>query len=178
MRKIKHLLLTFIFLLLYCSWTNAKYYTIRNNDDNFINLDTFLKNIQNDDIILNFEDSYYDMTILSTYSVEVTLNVNLSIIGNKNGTVFDYKNGRRGPMIFNILTSKKETIKIENIIFKNFSSENNIYTLKVGGITDNFEVYINNCDIINNNYRFLNIDITCTYQNQIEPQFVISNCNF
>ncbi|ORY21775.1 hypothetical protein LY90DRAFT_676120 [Neocallimastix californiae] len=114
------------------------------------------------------------------FTIDIPVQSNISFIGNKNGTVFDYKHDKRGRLIFNYSTNKGETVKMENIIFENFNSFGITFTeiLLVFATSDNFYFIINNCTFRNNENRIFRSEITCEERSHSEPSIVFNNCNF
>jgi len=74
---------------------------------------------------------------------------NIKIIGNNNGTVFDYKNKYRGIFNLKYAQNKNEIIVFENNIFNYLLDESgpsyeiNIFFIE--GSSDNFNLIFNNC---------------------------------
>eukprot|EP00833_Pecoramyces_ruminatium_P018319 jgi/Orpsp1_1/1192351/evm.model.d7180000092518.1 len=161
---------------------DAKEFIIHNNDYSFTNINYIVNNYQDDnELILNFVDTYYDMRSLNIYSVEVNVNTNILFIGNKNGTKFDYNNDRLGRFIF-IFNNKNLSVNIENIIFENFDTNGvdliGVQILLINTYKCNFHFIMNNCVFENNKYRLIDLVTTCTNENQLEPQILFKNINF
>jgi len=57
------------------------------------------------------------------YSVNITVNIDITFIGNSKGTLFDYKNNRKGTFTFIFSQNNFNfTVTFENIIFDNAGS--------------------------------------------------------
>lgn len=171
-----------IFIIINIIMVDAKEFIIHNNDYSFTNINYIVNNYQDDnELILNFVDTYYDMRSLNIYSVEVNVNTNILFIGNKNGTKFDYNNDRLGRFIF-IFNNKNLSVNIENIIFENFDTNGvdliGVQILLINTYKCNFHFIMNNCVFENNKYRLIDLVTTCTNENQLEPQILFKNINF
>ncbi|ORX64116.1 hypothetical protein BCR32DRAFT_273221 [Anaeromyces robustus] len=177
--EIRNSFILFIFFILFQSLIiDAKDYKIKNDSNLFYDLNSIISQNQNsDELILNFVDNYYDMSLLNDYSIDISVETNIYFIGNINGTYFDYKNGPRGTMHFNIYNGGKDkTISYDNIIFGNSSPTASLIRLE--STKDQMNVVFNNCTFENHNNNIINFQITCTYQVQLTPQIVFNKCNF
>eukprot|EP00833_Pecoramyces_ruminatium_P008288 jgi/Orpsp1_1/1182320/evm.model.c7180000080817.1 len=157
----------------------AKEFYIKNNDSDFYNLQSIIQNNQdNDDLILYFVDSYYDMTS-TPYTIDIVMSSNISIIGNKNGTVFDYNNDKKGRFVIKY-NSKGITFKIENIIFENFNPNgiNQTEIILITSSSDDFFFILNNCTFKNNQHSLFRSTVTCNIDSTTEPKIIFNNCNF
>eukprot|EP00833_Pecoramyces_ruminatium_P013753 jgi/Orpsp1_1/1187785/evm.model.d7180000060165.1 len=166
MEKIRSCLLCiFIFFsLLFYNTVYSKEFYIKNDND-FKDLTHIINDNQNDnELIIHLIDNYYDMSVLP-YTIDMSIITNISFIGNKNGTIFDYKRDKKGRMIFNIINNKGETIKFENIIFENFNPDGvyEIEILLINAISDNYFFIVNNCTFQNNDYRILRTQFFCYF---------------
>lgn len=137
---------------------------------------------QDEGLVLRFVDDYYDMTI-HHYRIEVSIFTNITFIGNKNGTVFDYKNDRRSAIGYLLPLNKGETIKYENIIFKNYHTDSfdivGIQMLRVQAVnSNNFYIIFNNCTFQNNNHNIFQFDVPCPSHSQENTPIKFINCNF
>ncbi|OUM57725.1 hypothetical protein PIROE2DRAFT_17194 [Piromyces sp. E2] len=114
------------------------------------------------------------------FTYDVTVHSNISLIGNKNGTVFDYKNDKKGRLIFHYYDNKGAIIKMENISFENFNSSGltEIDIIILYSSTDNIFFIVNKCNIKNNNYRFIRIYYTCNTPSHSNPSIIFNDCNF
>jgi len=159
----------------------AKEFIIKNNDENFYNLNNFLNNNQNsNELVLYFVDNSYDMSLLKETSIEVLIQTNVSFIGNKNGTIFDYKNGRKGNLYFILNNNKGEVVKIENIIFKNYYIEyySFVFSIAVSAYSDFYHIIFENCIFESNYGEILTFMTYCVEQKQMEPQIQFNRCKF
>jgi len=182
-----------LILYIYCIITllfisvNSKEISIRNNDNNFKNLNSVLNNNQYDkELKLNFVDSYYNMTFLG-YVTDLNVSTNLYFIGNQNGTTFDYCNSKLGVLHIrmnnnnNNNNNKETTIIFKNIIFENFNDRDNLYTqhLRIMDIFQEPKKYIifENCTFQNNKQDLLSFHAANT---KVLDDFYIqfNNCSF
>jgi len=141
-------------------------------------------NSQNDkNVTIRFVDDYYDMTLLP-FSIPMTVNTNVIFLGNENGTVFDYKNNFRGVFDFTFIKyANLCTIKIQNIIFENFSTNfveyTGVQTFYIKSYIHDFQLIYTNCTFRNNKYSLFHMDIFYESKNYEKfPQIVMENCNF
>ncbi|OUM62264.1 hypothetical protein PIROE2DRAFT_11522 [Piromyces sp. E2] len=151
----------------------AKVFSVKSNDTSFYDFHGFLTSNQQQNNVLElyFEDDYYDISLLDYY-YDTTVESNISIIGNQNGTVFDYNNNKRGRLIFNFLSNKGYTLKIKNIIFENFDSMGSaeLEFLMINSLkSDKFFLIIENCTFQNNYHRLFKIHFSCTEQTHMNP---------
>ncbi|OUM67533.1 hypothetical protein PIROE2DRAFT_4936 [Piromyces sp. E2] len=121
-----------IYIIIYIFFTilikiikvDGKAITLRNTDDSFYNLNNIISSNQNDkELIINLPDDYYDMS-LQPFTIDIAIMTNIKIIGNNNGTIFDYKNKYSGVFNVRFTQNKGETVIIENIVFINLLEEN------------------------------------------------------
>jgi len=155
----------------------AKEITIK-NDENFHNLNNILReNINEDDhLILNFVDSYYNMELLNDYGIDITVLSNISFIGNKNGTIFDYRNNYKGA--FKIILNKESIIKVENIIFENFNTQGFVHAMKLDIFFPNFKIIISQCTFRYNHHAFFAINFEYPQLFHSENNINFNDCNF
>ena len=165
-------------LYIIISYANAtvKEYTVNNKTD----LNQLITNVQHEqdsDVIIYFEDEYYDMSSLDIYTIEFTVDTNIKLIGRKQGTTFNYNNLRKGVMkiLFNNIKGKKFTI--ENIIFENFYGHN-VFNLFIESYTFDFYFELNNCTFRNNESPI--ISFIKYYSNSLisHENIIFNNCNF
>ncbi|ORX42810.1 hypothetical protein BCR36DRAFT_361777 [Piromyces finnis] len=171
-----------ILILYFISESYEKEFIIRNSDNTFINLKKIINDNQNEELILNFVDSYYDMSI-HDYVVEVTILENTIIRGNINGTLFDYNGQRRCSMIFLISNiNKGKTVIIENIIFENYIPKdynNNNQILQIKSESSiNYYFKFNNCTFRNNNQDILSVNIEENKNIFDDFSVEFNHCNF
>ena len=157
----------------------AKEITFR-NDSNFSMLQQIINNsMDEDDLIVRFEDDYYDMTELP-FSIGIPVLSNISFIGNKNGTIFDYKNQKKGVINYSF-NRNNLTLKIKNIIFENYNSEyfkNKENVLSIRSYIEDFHIVIENCTFRNNYSRLLYVSYSTTKLIELESQILLNKCNF
>ncbi|OUM67368.1 hypothetical protein PIROE2DRAFT_5231 [Piromyces sp. E2] len=144
---------------------------------------------QNDsDLIIRFVDDYYDFSKYGLQSVSIFVNTNISLIGNENGTVFDFNYDKQIGITFQFDTKEKtKTLKIENIKFEKFYPKNsggigrtqvllyfNFYLNK----SDNFYIIFNNCNFQNNNHELIKVDIYLDVATYDDYRIQFNNCKF
>ncbi|OUM69523.1 hypothetical protein PIROE2DRAFT_2621 [Piromyces sp. E2] len=178
-------MISIVILVLYCISlpliTYGKTLIIRNNDDNFYNLNNVINIYQNSkELILNFVDDYYDMSIFSN-KFETTVISNISFIGNEKGTVFDYNFDCFGVYQFTFLNNLGNFVKFENITFKNFifpnGSVNAINFIYIVSKVENFYLIFNNCNFMNFQNKIFDFNVSTKNINN-DSNFIFNNCNF
>ncbi|ORX56014.1 hypothetical protein BCR36DRAFT_395760 [Piromyces finnis] len=153
----------------------SKEYIIRN--ENFPSLRNILNNYQSDnELILRFVDSYYNMESLNDFSLEVTLTTNISLIGNENRTIFDYRKKNKGVFIFSI--DNAHHIKMENIIFENYSCQGFVFGIRMNINSPNFKLTINNCTFRNNDHSMFIFEFLYSQLVQEKIHVSFNNCSF
>jgi len=134
----------------------GKVITIRNNDENFRHFINIFKYLQNDKngLIIKFEYMEYDMTEME-YIVDINVINDITFIGNSKGTIFNFKNERKGIFSFTLSPNNfNSTIIFENIIFDNVGSD-----IVKNYLDDNYSskpYYINLDTPLNNNNNIIN----------------------
>lgn len=175
------ILIAYFYYLLKCLVINSKEIII--NEENIINLKNFLQQQQDNDLILYFVQEYYDMTVISDYNLDTYVNTNISFIGNKNGTTFDFKNKYKSAIYFIFNDERKKyEIKMENIIFDNYEYQGG-YTNCVRCITlsskiKDFSFILNNCTFKNGMTSYISIQYDFNVEGSSEPQVQFNNCTF
>jgi len=179
---ILNIYLLFSVILLMITKIKAIEISIR-NDDKIHNINNIIfKNQIDKKLTLNFIDQYYDMTKFP-YLIDIISLTDISLIGNSNGTVFDFKNDRIG-LIKITHDGNGETIVIKNIIFKNFFNKEFIRTkselslINLTSPSDNFFFVLSNCTIQNSYHCIMYFDVTTSISTHDNPSIVIENCNF
>jgi len=152
---------------------NALELTIKNDEDDFINIsDVIYDNQIDDELILNFVDSYYDMTKVSN-SFDISVFVDVTIKGNTNGTIFDYKNS----FVKGISVDYPypgQTLKFENIIIQNFGNtefDDEYGAIEIFAFFNDFNFITDNCtfrDNYNVGILFFILD-PCIFYGDCEP---------
>jgi len=174
--------LCFALFIFYCKKGYTLVISIKNDDDNFYNLNNVINNNQNgEDLTIKFGDDYYDMTQLTSHKLEFTIEKNITFIGNKKRrTVLDYKRDIRGCIQFRFNNNKGNTVTVENIVVKNYNPEGqkNTQAFMIFSEHDNFQVIFNNCIFQNNDYELFTLNVYCIKQTQDEPQLLFNNCQF
>eukprot|EP00833_Pecoramyces_ruminatium_P013368 jgi/Orpsp1_1/1187400/evm.model.d7180000057425.1 len=130
---------------------NSSYFDPNSNVyfDNLIN-SYQSENKKNENINIYFVDDYYDLT--KKFSIDINLDTNVNFIGmSQNGTIFDYKNTRKGAM--SIIYPDKNGYKITftNIIFQNYYHNNeNVSLFQMTSSPIEQKLYFYNCIFRNN----------------------------
>jgi len=152
--------------------------------DNFDNIKNIIKDNQDDDeLIIKFIENYYNMTYLD-YDTDITVLSKITIIGNENGTIFDYDNKRKGVLnvIFTDAGEKNKYLNIYNIIFKNFMDKKIVYyginIMKLITHSDRFFFTLSNCKFQNNYGNIFYLISQCSKSTHEEPSIVFNNCSF
>jgi len=183
-KKIFFIINIYLILLFNNINVEGKVVTLRNSDNSFDNIGSIIANNQNNkELIINLEDEYYDMSKLSQ-SFEFPIMTNIKLIGNNNGTVFDYKNKYRGIFNLKFAQNKNETIIFENIIFNNLLDESgpsyeiNIFFIEAS--SDNFNLIFNNCLFQYNHGCILRTESKCVKSSRTDDSapIIFNNCNF
>ncbi|OUM62489.1 hypothetical protein PIROE2DRAFT_11179 [Piromyces sp. E2] len=178
-----HLILTFITYLLLLILINEKVYGkefyIKYDDSIYNDFNNFIKDNQNyDEIILYFIDDYYDMSKLPHY-IDVTVSTNIFIIGNENGTVFDYKGNYQGRVIFNFSSNKEYKIIYENIIIENyFADKKGLNIINMDSNFNKFYFEVNNCTFHNNMSSIFRFGLNTSPQENPNIKILINNSRF
>ena len=178
--KTKWFIFLFLFQLIFFK-IKAKEIIIHNNDENFLNIDKILSHQDDKNVTVKFVDNYYDMS-LQGYSMMFTITYNLNIMGNENGTIFDYNNQYKGLWKFSMAVNGL-SLKIQNIIYENLSTNDVDYKGKQILYFDlrasNFQLMLNNCIFRNNKYSLIELDVF--FENKVfsnKPKLHIKNCKF
>ncbi|ORY85198.1 hypothetical protein LY90DRAFT_663470 [Neocallimastix californiae] len=182
--KYLYSIILIILFLIFIGKVKSLELIIRNNDPIFPNLNEVLDyNQNNNELILRFVDDYYDLTKLLHYSIDVSVTTNITLIGCEKKTIFDYKNNKKGVLLFTLTGFKKDSVRIENIIFENYYTfdvgynEINLFYLKA--VYNTFYFHIKNCIFRNNIHTIGQIEVENHNLKYIKsPQVVIENCEF
>ncbi|ORX81129.1 hypothetical protein BCR32DRAFT_293444 [Anaeromyces robustus] len=182
MNQLLHIFCVSIYFIFIIVKVFTKEIIIRNVENDLSNLKTIVQENQRDgELILKFIDNYYNMTLVG-YEFAISVESNISFIGNINGTIFDFNNDRKGRISIFSNGDRKDTIKMENLIFKNYSvfggmiSGAAVFYIASNSI-NNFYIF-KNCTFINITHNIFNGDIRCGKQDIYEPNILISNCKF
>jgi len=130
--------------------------------------------------MLKFFDDYYDFSFVND-QIKFEVLSNITFIGNKEGTIFDYTYIKNVNIIIQFLISNGNTVKFENITFQNYHQDVNrigIMLLTVSSKTDNFLVKFENCNFLNNSYPLMQLDVSYNKETNKEAYYVVDNCNF
>jgi len=156
------------------------------SDENYIYLKDIIKNNQNDnnnELILEFVDDYYDMLKYSDFKIfntEISVQSSIIFKGNSNGTIFDYKNDYFGNIHMSYEEKNKMLVKFENIIFKNYnpSSQYRVGFVNVITHTNDFQLQFINCTFVDVVVNSLVVHLDPGKLFQVDPQIVYNNCKF
>ncbi|ORY28851.1 hypothetical protein LY90DRAFT_674031 [Neocallimastix californiae] len=159
----------FICIFIFCNKLGyTKEFIIKSNEVFFNNLLNIINNNQEEnELILYFTDDYYDLTKVSKFKFDISIESNISFIGNEKGTVFDYKGDSRGTFELNFhnVHGYGKTIKFNNIVFKNYYANTKVISgvqiIQINSFSLNFFVILNNC-IFQNNFNkiiYVNLEI-------------------
>jgi len=172
-----YLFIVLCYSLLLNTLLYGKSITITNKDEKFLNIQDIINNNQDEELILNFSDCYYNMDEL-IFSNNVSTLTNITFIGNNNGTVFDYNEDIRGTFMFKFNNSKKKYVTYKNIIFKNFTGTKSGISIVRADLSNNDFLIFENCTFQNNALDSINVFMSCTQPSHNEPNFIFNNCNF
>jgi len=168
-----------MYFIVACAKASVKEYTVNNKTD-FNQFFTKVLYEQESDLIIYFEDEYYDMSSLDFFVFEFTMNINISFIGRKQGTIFDYNNDKKSIIktIFNNIKGKMFTI--ENIIFDNFFNDGGygVSYLIIESYTFDFYFVFNNCTFRNSKSPSLGIIKHNSILSISHENIIFNNCNF
>ncbi|ORX46842.1 hypothetical protein BCR36DRAFT_356203 [Piromyces finnis] len=172
-------LINFLLLLLVKGEKYRKELYVKFNDTIFNNLQHFVNDCQNyNELYLYFTDDYYDMSILP-YDVEITVSWDIYFIGNKNGTVFNYKRDRYGKMIFTYPLSKGYKVKFENIILEDYYNKlrgNRLINVVSNSNNYYFEMY--KCIFRDISSPIFRINVNSNHQESFNTKVYINDCSF
>ncbi|OUM59805.1 hypothetical protein PIROE2DRAFT_14573 [Piromyces sp. E2] len=183
MAKINQLLIYIyiIFILIFFLEINTKEIFIHHNDDNFNYLQKVINENQYDtELIVRFEDDYYDMSKL-LYSTEITVNTNITLIGKSSGTTLDFKKDKKGRLSLNFLRTRGEKVQLINLNFINFYVSKDLVGVQVITViskSNNFLFIVDNCNFQDNNHVVFHFKTYCNKLSPIDTQFFITNSYF
>jgi len=158
---------------------------IKNNNVNTLGKAITENSKFSDSLILKFNDNYYDMSNLPSEKINIYVTSNITFSGFSNGTYFDFKNDNKGFMKIKYLKDEINTIKFENIIFKNYGKDvdgsNNM--ISVNFESDKNYLKFENCTFIDNQYIIFDMNVSYNkedYKMTLNSDYFITfdNCNF
>jgi len=182
----KQICLSYFYILLLfikIDRVQSKIINISNNSTYFETIEDIINSNQNDkELIVNFVDEYYDMINANKKKTAIEINVytNITIVGNKKGTIFDYSSVTVNRWSF-FYGDKGGTVKFENIIFNSYYARTTYIPLVTAANYYNNNLYMlfNNCTFQNNSYYIIEFEVSCTsYPKHLDPSFIFTNCNF
>jgi len=172
-----------LYILLALMRIQAKTIIIK-NDESYIKMKDIINNNQNDnELILEFVDNYYDMRKYKSfeiYNTEISIQSFITFKGNSNETIFDYKSNYYGNIHMSYEGKKNMLVKFENITFKNFNPISQIHVgfINVISHVNNFQLQFYNCTFIDNMVNNVVLLLEPEKVNIIEPQVIFDNCHF
>jgi len=110
------------------------------------------------------------------YLYDVSVNENISLIGRTNRTIFDFNNSKRSHFRFFFINRKE--VKLENIIFENYSSTTVDSVVYVSSRTYDFYIEFNNCTFRNSNNIRINFRIEACNNRKKSIQVLFNGCTF
>jgi len=157
------------------------------SSDDIKNFNEISKNEYSNELIMEFTQNYYDMTVLRD-TEEHTNNVNTSqdvvIRGISNGTILDYFNENNGNFRIDINDVKGERhITFENLIFKDYNSsgQNTVGVITIINNLSFTNIYIKfyNCTFIENSNNIIQIIMESKKLSILEESPILfENCHF
>ncbi|OUM60237.1 hypothetical protein PIROE2DRAFT_14053 [Piromyces sp. E2] len=154
-------------------------------DNNFQNINKIIANNQDDsNLILKFTDKYYDFSKLNDFSIDIPQRTNISFIGIKSRTRFDFNNDKRGSFV--IVNSQYDIINYA-MIFKNCIFRYNelwLFGLEIKCSKNDYptpNLYFENCDFQDNKEILIRSNINKDYVFTEENKCLkikIKSCNF
>jgi len=175
--------ITFIYIIYFFLLYEINSKVVEIKSENINNLeDVIIQNSQNDEnLVLTFNENYYNMSNFPFEGINISITSNITFSGLTDGTVFDFKNFNNGFMKIMFKRNKGDTIKFENIIFKNFYPDIDIvyaFMFSYNFESDGNYIKYENCVFIDNNYTLFNIKMS--YTKTINSDYFISfdHCNF
>jgi len=171
----------FLIFLFFKKVGTKKIINIKNEDKDFYNLNTFINNVQEtEELVLNFSEPYYDMSLFPSTNLEITVHTHITFIGNVNGTtVFDYGRKSKCSTVININNNTKgKIVKFENITFQHYDPINHLPAFQIKASHDQFQVIFRQCTFRDNDYRMVALDAFCNTKSQTNPQILFHHCNF
>ncbi|ORY73030.1 hypothetical protein LY90DRAFT_185739 [Neocallimastix californiae] len=160
MRNIKfrsyYIYLYILLFKLYLSYGKDFYITSNStyfDSNSDVNIDTLINNeSQNEAINLYFMDDLYDFSIKFNNDINIYNDINIIGMSN-NGTIFDFKNTRKGSMLINYSSKSGYKILFKNIIFQNFNSngDEKVSLFQMTSTPVEQKIYFEDCIFQNNN---------------------------
>ncbi|ORX57717.1 hypothetical protein BCR36DRAFT_402149, partial [Piromyces finnis] len=144
-----------------------------------------LKLISNTYEVINiiFENNYYDMT--NSYYNNIAVDGEINLIGKgKNGTIFDFKNTKKGGFNVSFNNENGSKLTFQNIIFQDFTNagDENISLIQIDETNLNQKIYFQNCIFKNIKSVIIKLfrDNECPPNLDIEKflSINIENCDF
>jgi len=160
MRNIKfrsyYIYLYILLFKLYLSYGKDFYITSNStyfDSNSDVYIDTLINNeSQNEAINLYFMDDLYDFSIKFNNDINIYNDINIIGMSN-NGTIFDFKNTRKGSMLINYSSKSGYKILFKNIIFQNFNSngDEKVSLFQMTSTPVEQKIYFEDCIFQNNN---------------------------
>jgi len=159
---------------------------IKYQDENFYKFFNIINGYQEEeDLILNFTDQYYDMTDIPQVNNDITIHSNVILRGHAKGTILDYNSNKFGT--FTILYAQKQkTFKLENFIVKNYrgvSEDDNdsnlpLFDISNAKVGDDFNFVVKNCQFMNIAYDIFTFHIDSSAETNKNYPITFDSCQF
>ncbi|OUM69250.1 hypothetical protein PIROE2DRAFT_2959 [Piromyces sp. E2] len=166
-----------LFTLRKINLINAIEINIKN--DNINNLEDIIYHNQNEDnLILHFNENYYDMSNISFKGFNITVISNITFLGYKENIIFDFKNKSNGLINISYSENSGNTVLFENIIFKNYfdPSTRHMFTINIDSDTNYLK--FKNCTFTDNQYFIFGFNVY-SFQPSNQDYFVsFDECKF
>ncbi|OUM62445.1 hypothetical protein PIROE2DRAFT_11295 [Piromyces sp. E2] len=158
----------------------SKEYSIKKDNINEIPKYINENNENNVEVKLYFENGYYNMKNLEIDTFDFNVDKNISFIGRPQGTRFDFGKERKGAMKIVFIEGKGHKLTIENIIFENYKSQDNLFALQITIFTIDFYIEINNCIFRNSITPYIAVvkNTPSTFKIFEHEHILINNCSF
>jgi len=167
----------YILLYIFLKQIHARIYHITNYD-NEIDFNNYVWNV-NDEVIIYFDKDYYDFT--KQYDINFQISTNVTIIGmGVNGTIFDFKDNKKGTFKIEFERENNYSITFKNLIFQNSNNlgEDKLSLFLITGNKLYNRVYFQDCIFRNNEIALIKLqrDMICSGNKFIIVS--INNCQF
>jgi len=177
MKKILYFIF-YIYFFLFVVEASVKEYTIK-NDTLFIQLPEIIERVLDNDVIIYFEDEYYEMlSSIDIFSFDVEMTKNVTFVGREGGTVFHYNEDKQGSIKVFFKSEKGKKFTIKNIIFDNFIENFGVSAINVFSYVSEFFVEIINCTFRNNLSPSIRIRKHYSKALMNTENVLIDNCKF
>jgi len=176
--------IVYILLSILCK-INAKEVIIESKDINNIENVINIESQKEENLILKFNEKYYDMSNLPSKGINLFITSNITFSGYSEEIIFDFKNENNGIMNITYLENKwnnTNIVKFENIIFKNFGQEckEKKYMFIIDSDTDMNYLKFENCTFIDNKHTLFKLNVSNYDDTFLNSDYFITfdNCVF